>query len=48
MRSTAGAEAEIQVVVNDIMKVCRDRWPSVFQDFSSPLQGGWVPKYDKV
>lgn len=47
MRTTKGAEAEIRLVVDDLMDICRHKWPAFFADFERTDEG-WIPKYEKV
>lgn len=47
MRTSKGAEAEIRLVVDDLMDICRRKWPAFFADFDQTDEG-WVPKYEKV
>jgi thymidylate synthase (FAD) len=48
MRSPKGAEAEIRLVVDQLMAYCMLRWPTIFQDFTKNAAGEWIPKYEKI
>jgi len=48
MRTAASAEAEVRLVIGQMMEVCRERWPSVFQDFTKQDDGTWQAEFEKV
>ena len=48
MRTAASAEAEVRLVIGQMMEVCRDKWPSVFQDFTKQDDGTWQAEFEKV
>jgi len=48
MRSPQGAEVEIRLVIDQVGKMCKERWPNIFNDFERQPDGTWTPKYEKV
>src|SRR5581483_3843135 len=58
MRTAPGAEEEIRIVFDKIARICKERYPAVFQDFAEsrvdPKTGAeitppaWQPIYHKV
>lgn len=48
MRSAASAEAEIRLVMDQLIPICQDQWPHMFQDFYTDEEDGWRWDYDKV
>jgi thymidylate synthase (FAD) len=48
MRTAVGAEEEIRLVFDQVMTICKENWPNVFDDFTRNKQGEWVPLHSKV
>jgi thymidylate synthase (FAD) len=48
MRTAFGAEAEIRVVFDEIARICKERHPLLFQDFTKDADDVWAPKNSKV
>jgi thymidylate synthase (FAD) len=48
MRSPQGAEVEIRLVIDQVGKMCKERWPNLFADFERESNGTWTPRYEKV
>jgi thymidylate synthase (FAD) len=47
MRTSGGAEAEIRLILDQIMTISKARWPNVFADFER-TENGWVTLNSKV
>lgn len=48
MRSEGQAEVEIRYVADQLGKICKERWPLLFQDFERLDDGTWRPGNVKV
>jgi len=48
MRTEGSAEAEIRLVMDQVMEIAMKRWPNVLQDFTRSADGTWTPKNVKV
>jgi len=48
MRSSVHAEAEIRLVIDQIMAIAVQRWPNIFADFSRNENGEWTTDNSKV
>lgn len=48
MRTEGSAEAEIRLVMDQVMEIAKTRWPNILSDFSRNEKGEWVPKNVKV
>ena len=44
MRTSLGAEEEIRIVFDDVAKICCEKWPLIFQDFSRD-DGVWSSEF---
>lgn len=41
LRTSPGAEEEIRIVFDEVAKICKERHPAVFSDFSRRKDGSW-------
>jgi thymidylate synthase, flavin-dependent len=48
MRTDAGAEVEIRLVMDQVASIAKERWPNIMGDFERQPDGTWKPKYEKV
>jgi thymidylate synthase (FAD) len=48
MRTAGSAEVEIRIIVDQIGKIAKERWPNVFADFTQNEKGEWVTEHSKV
>lgn len=48
MRTAGSAEVEIRIIVDQLGKIAKARWPNVFADFTQNGSGEWVPEHSKV
>lgn len=48
MRTAAGAEEEIRLVLGLVAALVTERHPLLFGDFDYRPDGSWVPEFSKV
>ena len=48
MRTDAGAEVEIRLVMDQVASIAKQRWPNIMGDFERQADGAWKPRYEKV
>lgn len=48
MRTAESAETEIRIAFDQVAKICKERWPNIFGDFSCNAKGEWITENRKV
>jgi thymidylate synthase (FAD) len=48
MRTHESAEAELRLVIDQLMQIASQRWPNFFSDFSRAEDGAWTTPHPKV
>lgn len=48
LRTSAATEVEFRVVMDQVMRTAKARWPNLFADFSCNEAGEWVPASSKI
>jgi len=48
MRTAGSAEVEIRIIVDQIMKIAKERWPNVFADINQNEKGEWITENSKI
>lgn len=48
LRTSSSSESEMRTVFRDVGKICKDRWPSIYQDFILNEKEEWVTQNSKI